>query len=255
MASPDGGPRIKTDLHIHTVASGHAYSTVREICAAAAARGLEMVAITDHGPALPGAPHTFHFVNMIVLPRELSGVKILRSAECNITGPDGDLDIDPGGLAALDIVHAGLHPLCGYAGHTLEENTEAVLNAIRGGYVDVLVHPGNPYYPLDYGTVVAEATSKGMALEVNNSSFISVRRGSEQNCAIIIEEAKRLGTRMCVASDAHDASQVGVFDDALELIDSVGLPEEQIINRDTESVLQFLRERGKEIAFPGAKYR
>jgi len=255
MAGSSAHPRIKTDLHVHTVASGHAYSTVREICEAAAAGGLEMVAITDHGPALPGGAHTFHFVNMIALPRELYGVKILRSVECNITGPGGELDIDPGGLAALDIVHAGLHPLCGYTGHTAEENTEAVLNAIRGGGIDVLVHPGNPYYPLDYGTVVAEATSNGMALEVNNSSFTTVRRGSEENCRVILEEAKRLGTRICVGSDAHDASAVGVFDDALRLIDSVGLPEGRIINRDAESVLRFLEARGKDNPFPGAKYK
>lgn len=254
MDRQGSGPRLKADLHTHTISSGHAYSTVREICSEAAARGLEMVAITDHGPALPGAPHTFHFANLVAMPRVLSGVKVLRSAECNITGPDGSLDIDGGALVVLDIVHAGLHPLCGYEGHTREENTGAVLNAIRGGLVDVLVHPGNPYYPLDYGTVVAEAASNGVALEVNNSSFTVVRKGSVENCRAIVLEAKRLGAAICVGSDAHDASCVGVFDKALEIIDGIGLPEEQIVNRDADSVLEFLRGRGKEIAFPGAKY-
>ena len=36
---PSAEPRIKADLHIHTISSGHAYSTVREICAEAASRG------------------------------------------------------------------------------------------------------------------------------------------------------------------------------------------------------------------------
>jgi putative hydrolase len=87
-------PRIRTDLHVHTVSSGHGYSTVREICAEAAARGLELVAVTDHGPSMPGGPHTYHFANMVVLPRVLSGVKVLRSAECNIIDAEGRLDLD-----------------------------------------------------------------------------------------------------------------------------------------------------------------
>jgi putative hydrolase len=198
---------------------------------------------------MPGGPHVYHFTNLVVMPRVLSGVKILRSAECNILDRDGGLDLQERALGVLDLVHAGIHPFCGYEGKTAEENTEAVVNALRGGLVDVLVHPGNPLYPLDYRTVVAEAASNGVALEVNNSSFTTVRKGSRENCLIIIREAKRSGARVCVGSDAHDASLVGVFDAALELIDSVGLPEEQVVNRDAASVLGFLKGRGKEIAF------
>lgn len=39
------------DLHCHTVASTHAYSTVGELAQAAASQGLSAVACTDHGPA------------------------------------------------------------------------------------------------------------------------------------------------------------------------------------------------------------
>ena len=48
------------DMHCHTVASGHAYSTVQEIAREASNKGLEMVAITDHGPSMPGGPHCYH---------------------------------------------------------------------------------------------------------------------------------------------------------------------------------------------------
>jgi putative hydrolase len=147
-------PRVRTDLHVHTVSSGHGFSTVREICSEAATRGLEMVGITDHGPAMPGGPHIYHFANLIVLPRMLSGVKVLRSAECNILDTEGALDIGQRVLDVLDVVHAGLHPYTGYEGGSVEENTRAVVAAITGGAVDVIVHPGNPLFPLDYGTVV-----------------------------------------------------------------------------------------------------
>lgn len=240
-------PRIKTDLHVHTVASGHAYSTVREICAEAARRGLEMVAIADHGPAMPGGAHLYHFTNMVVMPRELYGVQVLRSAECNIVNLEGELDVEERGLNALDLVQAGMHPGCGYSGESVEDNTRAVMAAVEGGRVDILVHPGNPLFPLDYETVVSAAASNGVPLEVNNSSFTVVRKGSLDNCRLIVRLAVEKGALISVGSDAHDASLVGKFEEALRLIDELGVPEEQIVNRDADSVKAFLRTRGKEI--------
>lgn len=243
------GTEIKADLHVHTVASGHAYCTVREICIEAAQRGLQMVGITDHGPSMPGGAHPYHFANLVVLPRELFGVKVLRSAECNILDTEGTLDLHPRILKRLDIVQAGLHPFCGYEGESVEENTAAVLAAVESGLVDVLVHPGNPLYPLDYGTVVESASSNGVLLEINNASFTLVRKGSLENCRKILEIAHRIGARVCVGSDAHDASLVGGFEKALELIDEVGYDRSRVVNRDASSVLEFLESRGKDISF------
>lgn len=45
------------DLHMHTVASTHAYSTLHDYIAQAVARGLRLFAITDHGPEMADAPH------------------------------------------------------------------------------------------------------------------------------------------------------------------------------------------------------
>lgn len=248
--SEDDGPRIRTDLHVHTISSGHGFSTVREICAEAAARGLELVGITDHGPSMPGGAHIYHFTNLVVMPRVLSGVKVLRSGECNIMDSEGTLDIGDRALEVLDVVHAGIHPKTGYEGDSVEENTRAVVAAIQGGRVDILVHPGNPTYPLDYATVVKAAASNGVLLEINNSSFTVVRKGSLENCRVVLGEALRQKARICVGSDAHDASLVGGFDKALELIDEAGFPDERIVNRDAASVLTFIKERhGKDIVF------
>jgi len=46
--------RLLADLHTHTVASGHAFSTITELATAAAGKGLELIAFTDHGPSVPG---------------------------------------------------------------------------------------------------------------------------------------------------------------------------------------------------------
>jgi len=254
MDAPSGPgspvPRIRTDLHVHTISSGHGFSTVREICGEAAARGLQMIGVTDHGPAMPGGAHIYHFTNMIVLPRVLSGVRVLRSAECNILDTEGKLDIHERALDVLDVVHAGIHPLTGYEGGSVEENTRAVVAAITSGAVDVLVHPGNPLFPLDYGTVAEAAASNNVLLEINNSSFTVVRKGSRDNCRVLAGEAAKRGARLCVGSDAHDASLVGVFDKALELLDEMGIDEETVANRTADSVLDFLRSRGrKDISF------
>ena len=73
--------KIEADLHTHSVASGHAYSTISELALAAAERGLKMIAITDHGPAIPGGPHLYHFSNLKVLPEYLHGVRLLKEGK------------------------------------------------------------------------------------------------------------------------------------------------------------------------------
>ena len=39
------------DIHMHTVACGHAYGTIREMAEEASKKKLELIAITEHGPA------------------------------------------------------------------------------------------------------------------------------------------------------------------------------------------------------------
>lgn len=70
--------KLVVDTHTHTVASGHAYSTIIENCIEASKKGIELIAMTDHGPAMPGGPHIFHFGNLKVIPRYIHGVEVLK---------------------------------------------------------------------------------------------------------------------------------------------------------------------------------
>ncbi|MBC7345768.1 MAG: PHP domain-containing protein, partial [Clostridia bacterium] len=117
--------QIVADLHTHTVASGHAFSTVKEMAEAAAQQGLHMLAITDHGLAMPGAPHKYYFENLTFCPRFMFGVEILRGVEANIIDYDGNLDMPPELLDRMDIVLAGFHDATGYKKGGIEENTKA----------------------------------------------------------------------------------------------------------------------------------
>ena len=69
----------KIDLHTHTIASGHAYSTRNEMILAAAQKGMEVFAITEHAPAMPGTCHQMYFMNYRVLPRVYGNMKIGRA--------------------------------------------------------------------------------------------------------------------------------------------------------------------------------
>ncbi len=75
---------LRLDIHTHTIASGHAYGTIREMAQGAAERGLELLGISEHAPGIPGTCEPVYFSNLRVAPRELYGVEILYGCEINV---------------------------------------------------------------------------------------------------------------------------------------------------------------------------
>ncbi len=212
---------------------------------AAAEWGLQMLGITDHGPAMPGGPHRYYFGNLRVLPRELYGVEILRGVEANILDVRGRLDLPEYYLRNLDLVLAGMHFVC-YPGASRQENTAAVLAVMDNPYVDGIVHPGNPEYELDHEAIVQKAVTKNIVIEVNNNSLRGkTRKGSETNCCEIVALVKKWGGTILVSSDAHFCHEVGSFEKSLELLVREGLGEEYVLNTSREKVVSFLAGRGK----------
>lgn len=100
---------IVIDTHTHTLASGHAYSTVLENAAAAERKGLKLLCITDHAPEMPGAPHYWYFNNQRILPRFLHNVGILRGVEANTMNTEGQIDLPTSSDRHLDWVIASFH--------------------------------------------------------------------------------------------------------------------------------------------------
>ena len=237
---------LAADLHIHTIASGHAYSTVAEIACEAARKGLSAVAITDHGPAMPGGPHRYHFSNMRVLPRTMEGVKILRGVELNILNEAGEVDLPAEYLALLDLAWAGLHVQC-FDGSGTRSYTRAVLNALKSPYIDGVVHPGNPDFPLDAEAVVRRAARYGKVVEINNSSF-HVRLGSLEPCRRFAVLLKEHCGPVAVNSDANCAGGVGRCERAVEVLTAAGLPSGQVVNSTLESVQRLLMARKARLA-------
>lgn len=236
--------KIIADLHTHTLASGHAYSTVNELAIAAAQAGLQALALTDHGPALPGGPHRYHFCAMRFIPRTIAGVRIFRGVEANILDENGTLDLDQPVLEELEFVMAGLHEHCGFndndSSSDIGLNTKALLAVMDNPRVKCISHPGNPLFPLDYEKVVKHALETGTALEINNSSLSLSRKGSCDNCFKIASLCAEFGAPIMIGSDAHISQGVGVFDDALKIVAEAGIAEKQVINASMERLLNFL---------------
>lgn len=229
---------IEVDLHTHSIASGHAYSTIKENILQAKARGLTGIALTEHGPNLAGAPVRSYFSNMRVIPAYVEGIRVLKGVEANIL-PNGDLDLKDATLRKLDLVLGGLHeetcpPLDRSA------NTAILMKAMENPYLDIIVHPGNPRYPIDYEKIVKTAAIRGVAIEVNNSSLTVSRKGSKKNCSLIAQLAAQYGTLVSLGSDAHWAEQVGIFNQAEKLLLENNVKEEQVLNTSLKKVENFI---------------
>jgi len=236
--------KIEVDSHTHTIASGHAYSTLEENIQAAVKNNLKVIAFTEHGPEMPGGPHPWFFQNLRVVPRFMHNIAVLRGAEANILNASGQLDVTPDITEQLDIVLGSLHePL--FAPASERDNTRAVINAIESGAIDIFAHGGNPAFPIDYRAVAQAAADCKVLIEINNSSFTTSRPGSKVNCGTLARAVIDCGGNLVFGSDAHIACRVGVFDECQEFARNHELPEERILNTDARRFLYFLKERGR----------
>lgn len=231
--------KIVADLHVHTVSSGHAYSTLEEYIKQAKKIGLKAIGITDHGPAMLGGPHYYYFSNMGMIPEKLEGIRIYRGVEANVINAEGGLDLADEELAKLDIVMMAMHPRCGYENQSEEKNTEVLVKVLNNPYVKVIAHPGNPKYPISVEKTVAIAKEKGVLLEINNSSFVYSRAGSWDRCLEFAKEIKRQDWQVVIGTDSHISPMLGNFNKALELIKKAGLSEKHVVNTSIQKIDGF----------------
>lgn len=230
------------DAHTHTLASGHAYSTLREMAEQAAKLGLQVLGITDHAPSLPGAPQDIYFHNLHIVPRELYGVRLLIGVELNILDTRGTIDLDDKTLSHLDIRIAGLHKLC-WTGGSIEQNTEGMVSAIRNPWVQIISHPGDGTAPLLFGPIVEAAKETGTLLELNSSSLNPVRGklAAHENFCEILRRCKQLGMPIILGSDAHIAYSIADYRFALPLLAETEFPEELVVNDKPDLFFRCLK--------------
>ena len=233
--------KLVLDSHTHTISSAHAYSTVLENAGEASRAGLELLAITDHAPALPDSCDRWHFINYHVMDRELFGVKMLYGVELNIMDYQGTVDLEPFLLEKQDLCIASFHELITTPG-SRKENTQAMVKAMENPYVDILGHPDDGRIPVDFEELVRQAKAADVLLELNNSSLKAARYrlNTRENMITIMKYCERYQVPVVVGTDAHFATAVGRMKEVEDLLTETGFPEELVVNTSVERYLSHL---------------
>lgn len=228
------------DVHMHSIMSGHAFGTVRELAQVAAQRNLQLIGVTEHGPGIPGTCDPLYFRNFTDAPRELYGVEMLYGSEVNVMN-DGTVDLDERHLKCLDYAVAGIHGLC-YEDVGAVKNTDNVISAMAYGKVKFISHPDADNFPMDYPALVQGAKEYGVALEMNNSSLRKpkLRPGCVENYKKMLPLCMEYGVPIVVNTDSHDPHQVGDFTMARKLLEEIGMDDSLILNNDLAKLKAFL---------------
>ena len=234
--------RLIGDMHMHTLASGHAYGTIREMAQAASEAGLVIIGITEHAPGIPGTVDPFYYGNLKVVPKVLYGVEVLHGCEINVLN-DGTLSLEEKYIRKLDYCIAGIHGLC-YQDAGRQRNTENLISCMRHPRVKFVSHPDDDHIPLDYEMLTDGAKETNTALEVNNSSLVKKDRrlNCYENYRTMLRLCEQKQVPVIVNSDAHDPSQVGHLELAVKLLDEVKFPSALVLNNDRDKLVRFLKD-------------
>src|SRR5271170_4428895 len=201
---------IRGDVHMHTDATD-GKNTIREMAVAAAARGYEYIAITDHSKNLA---MTFgldderaleHMQRIREVNDAMEGrIRILTGIEVDILS-DGQLDLSDEVLAQIDVVIASVHSLFN---QPEEQMTERVLRAIENPNTRILGHPTGRLllrreaYKLNLPQILRRAAELGVAVEHN------AYPDRLDLCDRDLRLAKELGCKISINTDSHHTSHM-----------------------------------------------
>lgn len=233
-------PQFELDAHSHTLVSGHAYGTIREMAQAAHDQGLKLLGITEHAPGIPGTADPMYYMAIDRAPAELYGVKLLYGSEVNVLA-GGRLSLEDKYMDFLPYCIAGIHLLC-YEDQGVEKNTDNVIACMRHPKIRIVSHPDDDRTALDYRRLVPAAKELGVALEVNNSSLARPERrpGCRKNYTEMLRLCMEQKVPIVVDSDAHDPLEVGRFHAARTFLEELDFDPALILNTSIEKFLAFL---------------
>ncbi|GAU79018.1 phosphatase [Fusibacter sp. 3D3] len=233
--------RYILDLHTHTVASGHAYSTLNENILAAKNKGLKLLGVSDHAPKMPGSTQEYYFGNLKVLPEVIEGLRVLKGVELNILNSAGAIDLSDQDMKHLDYAIASLHIPC-FENLGATENTNALINAMKHPKVNIIGHPDDARYPLEYERLVIAAKAHNVLLEINNSSLapVAVRENARENYITLLALCEKHQAAVIFGSDAHYISDIGNFSNVEALVEAVNFPKNLIVNNDINRLWSYL---------------
>ena len=234
-----------SDIHTHSIASGHGtICTVSDMAKAASRRGLKLLGITDHGPATLAAGTASYFRSLSYSPKKRFGIELLFGIELNILDANGHVDLNDELLEKLDYAIASMHAQ-NYKSGSVKENTSAYLNAMKHPCVKVLGHCDNPQVPVDYETLAVAAKEFGVIFEINEASLApyGYRGDTRANNREILKYCTKYEIPIVLSSDSHGTGHIGDFTYAAEFVHEEMFPEELILNNNIPRLKMILSER------------
>jgi len=252
---PSWTTRYRGDLQLHTTFSDGA-ATLTQMSEAAAARGYEFVAITDHTKGLPiaGGKDEIAFAGQATeiaarnhqLEEEGARLRVLRGIEMNLDSK-GEGDMDPALLRTLDVVLGAFHSQL----REREDRTERYLAAVRNPEVHVLAHPRNRMFSrrvglsADWSRVAALAAELDKALEIDATPD---RQDLDVETLAVVKDA---GCRVAIDTDSHSVMELQFVDFGLAAALAAGIPEDRVVNfQPRDELLSWtasLRERAAHV--------
>lgn len=232
---------LRGDFHMHTTWSD-GDDTLEAMVAAAAARGYEYHAISDHsqgrGRRFGMSPERVREQRRAIEALgDRYGVRTLCSSEVDIHA-DGSLDYDDAVLAELDVVVASVHSAMQ---QSRDEMTARLIRACENPYVTIIGHPtgrrfdGGAGYEFDYDAVFAAAARTGTALEIDGQAM------RLDLPAPLARRAKSFGVTFTTDSDAHRTRDLINAELAIGQARRAGLTKDDVLNaKPFEEMLAFV---------------
>ena len=231
-----------SDLHTHTIASGHGTnSTITAMAREASKRGLKLLGITDHGPATLSSATDSYFRSLSTAPKRRFDLDLLFGAECSILDETGKLDLSDEVLSLLDYCIASLHPHAKKP-EGKEKDTKAVLAALEHPAVRILGHLDDTAYVLDYASIIQKCAQKNVILEMNEASLCpgSYRGDTKENASEMLRLCATYQLPILLSSDSHGPEGVGEFPYAERFVHESLFPEKLILNNQLPRLRMLL---------------
>jgi len=250
MPARDGSPLPAYDLHVHTVYSGHSSpdATVVNMVAAAAANGVELLAVSEHVPTVVPDIESWRAAK-----GDRSVIDAVAADLADIDPPEGaprlllgaEIDADPylldgslmlDDLSGIGYVLASTHLFPGGEAFwfetisvaeaakmkILEEWVEWVARIAANPSVDTIAHPGalvGARFVIDefndkvlaLMTPMLESMAEhSTAFELNELLGRKLPEQAKRSYPELVKCARALGVRFSVGSDAHGPEAVGI---------------------------------------------
>ena len=220
-----------SDIHTHSIASGHGTTcTISDMAKAASKKGLKLLGISDHGPGTLASGTSSYFRSLPFYPRKRFGIDILYGVELNILDSAGHTDLSDELLNNLDYAIISMHRQ-NYRSGSVSQNTEAYINAT--------------HFPVDYETLARAALRENVIFEINEASLApgGYRGDTRANAARILYLCQKYQLPVILSSDSHGKEHVGDFTYAEEFVHQLMFPETLILNNQLPKLKVFLQTR------------